>query len=114
VASGALSVGHARALLALRAKPISDKRRATLSHAICRCADRIAVKSSGTLRAGRGRARPAKPVDVHTRAAEERLRLALGTRVRIVRQGSRGKIRKSTSYRKTELIRIYDQLTARV
>ena len=30
--------------------------------------------------------------DVHTRAAEEKLRLVLGTRVRIVRRGERGRI----------------------
>ena len=50
-----------------------------------------------------------KPVDVHTRAAEERLRLALGTRVRIVRQGTRGRIEIDFGSEE-ELIRIYDQL----
>src|SRR5207237_7731580 len=35
---------------------------------------------------------PAPPVDVHTRAAEERLKMLLGTRVRIVRHGTRGRI----------------------
>ena len=54
----------------------------------------------------------AKPVDVHTRAAEERLRLAFGTRVRIVRQGTKGRIEIDFGSEE-ELIRIYDQLAAR-
>ena len=54
----------------------------------------------------------AKPADVHTRAAEERLKLLLGTRVRIVRQGTRGRI-ESDFVSEDELIRIYDQLTDR-
>ena len=41
--------------------------------------------------AGRREARAAEK-DVHTRAAEERLRFALGTRVRIVRKGKGGRI----------------------
>ncbi len=57
-------------------------------------------------------AAPAKPVDVHTRAAEERLRLALGTRVRIVRKGARGRIEIDFGS-EDELIRIFDQLTER-
>ena len=58
----------------------------------------------------RADARTAKPADVHTRAAEERLRLALGTRVRIVRQGSRGRIEIDFGS-EDELIRIFEQLT---
>jgi ParB family chromosome partitioning protein len=54
-----------------------------------------------------------RPVDVHTRAAEERLRLALGTRVRIVRKGKRGRIEIDFASEE-ELIRIYEQLTDRV
>jgi ParB family chromosome partitioning protein len=54
---------------------------------------------------------PQPPVDVHTRAAEDRLRLALGTRVRIVRQGPRGRIEIDFGS-EDELIRIYDQLTS--
>ena len=53
-----------------------------------------------------------KPVDVHTRAAEDRLRLVLGTRVRIVRQGPRGRIEIDFGS-EDELIRLYEQLTAR-
>jgi ParB family transcriptional regulator, chromosome partitioning protein len=53
-----------------------------------------------------------KPPDVHTRAAEERLRLLLGTRVRIVRHGTKGRI-EIDFVSEEELIRIYDQLTER-
>jgi len=52
------------------------------------------------------------PVDVHTRAAEDRLRLALGTRVRIVRHGPRGRIEIDFGS-EDELIRLYEQLTTR-
>jgi len=54
----------------------------------------------------------AKPADVHTRAAEDRLKLLLGTRVRIVRHGKRGRI-EIDFVSEEELIRIYDQLTDR-
>jgi hypothetical protein len=53
-----------------------------------------------------------RPVDVHTRAAEERLRLGLGTRVRIIRQGTRGRIEIDFASEE-ELIRIFEQLTQR-
>ena len=43
------------------------------------------------VRARRRRSRT-RPNDVHTRAAEDKLRFALGTRVRIVRKGKGGRI----------------------
>ena len=52
----------------------------------------------------------APKADVHTRAAEERLRLLLGTRVRIVRKGAKGRIEIDFGS-EDELIRIYEQLT---
>jgi ParB family chromosome partitioning protein len=112
VASGALSVGHARALLALPSE--ADQRR-TARDVIAR---NLSVRETEALikkigdQAAPPAAAPAKPVDVHTRAAEERLRLALGTRVRIVRKGPRGKIEIDFGS-EDELIRIYEQLTAR-
>jgi ParB family chromosome partitioning protein len=49
------------------------------------------------------------PVDVHVRAAEERLRVALGTRVHIVRKGRKGRIEiEYTS--EEELQRLYELL----
>jgi len=112
VASGALSMGHARALLALPSQ--ADQRRT--AHDII--ARNLTVRETESLvkkiadATVAPAAAPAKPEDVHTRAAEERLRLALGTRVRIVRQGSRGKIEIDFGS-EDELIRIYEQLTDR-
>jgi len=54
--------------------------------------------------------KPDVPKDVHTRAAEERLRFALGTRVRIARKGKGGRIEIDFSD-ENELHRIYEQLT---
>ena len=48
-------------------------------------------------------------VDVHTRAAEDKLRLALGTRVRIVRKGKGGRI-EIDFVSEDELQRLYEQL----
>jgi ParB family chromosome partitioning protein len=110
VASGTLSMGHARALLALASE--SDQR----SVARDVIARNLSVRETEALvrKASEGakpKEAPApKPVDVHTRAAEDRLRLALGTRVRIVRQGTRGRIEIDFGS-EDELIRIYDQLT---
>src|SRR5262249_60495097 len=55
---------------------------------------------------------PPKPVDVHTRAAEDRLKLLFGTRVRIVRRGERGRIEIDFNS-EDELIRIFEQMTER-
>ena len=115
VASGTLSMGHARALLALTSD--ADQRR-TARDVIARS---LSVRETESLvkkivESGAGtpppEPAPLKPVDVHTRAAEERLRLVLGTRVRIVRRGSRGRIEIDFGS-EDELIRIYEQLTER-
>jgi len=113
VAAGRLSMGHARALLALADE--ADQRR-TARDVIARS---LSVRDTETLVrkiADSGpalrEATPPKPVDVHTRAAEDRLKLLLGTRVRIVRTGKRGRIEIDFTS-EDELIRIYDQLTER-
>jgi ParB family transcriptional regulator, chromosome partitioning protein len=54
--------------------------------------------------------KPELPKDVHTRAAEDRLRFALGTRVRIARKGKGGRIEIDFGD-ENELQRIYEQLT---
>ena len=56
--------------------------------------------------------KPEKTVDVHTREAEEKLRLALGTRARIVRKGKGGRIEIDFAS-EDELQRIYELLTER-
>ena len=110
VASGTLSMGHARALLAL---PTEADQRRTARDVIARdLSVRETESLVGKIAKGVAPAPPAppKPVDVHTRAAEERLRLSLGTRVRIVRHGTRGRIEIDFGSEE-ELIRIYERLT---
>jgi ParB family chromosome partitioning protein len=63
-------------------------------------------------RLNRPRADPTGATDVHTRQAEERLRLALGTRVRIVRTGQRGRL-EIEFVSEDELQRLFEQLTGR-
>jgi ParB family chromosome partitioning protein len=110
VASGTLSMGHARALLGLTGE--ADQRR-TARDVIARS---LSVRETESLvkkiAEGGSTPEPAalKPVDVHTRAAEERLRLVLGTRVRIVRHGPRGRIEIDFGS-EDELIRVFDLLT---
>jgi hypothetical protein len=55
-----------------------------------------------------GKAEPQK--DVHTRAAEDRLRFVTGARVRIVRKGEAGRIEIDFGS-EAELQRIYELLT---
>ena len=56
--------------------------------------------------------KPEAAKDVHTRAAEERMRFALGTRVRIARKGNGGRI-EIDFCDENELQRLYEQLTER-
>ena len=51
-------------------------------------------------------------LDVHTRAAQDKLRLTLGTKVDIVRRGKGGEIRIAFK-NEDELMRIYEILTDR-
>jgi ParB family chromosome partitioning protein len=112
LAAGALSMGHARALLAL-----SD-------HGAQRQAAREVISRGLSVRETEALARrlaaptalrtpkaPEPTPDVHTRAAEERLRFALGTKVRIVRRGQAGHIEIAFGSEE-ELNRLYEHLTA--
>ena len=105
LASGALDGGHGRALLALeRAEDQSAMARdaARQGWSVREVERRVAL-----LRAPRrGRKKRAEP---NTRAAEERLRAALGTRVEIVRRGAGGQIRIRFGS-EAELNRIYEAL----
>jgi ParB family chromosome partitioning protein len=112
VASGRLSMGHARALLALTDE---GQQRSTARDVIARS---LSVRETESLvkrmtESGTPHEAPAPAaVDVHTRAAEEKLRFLLGTRVRIVRRGAGGRIEIDFTSEQ-ELIRIYDQLERR-
>ncbi len=118
VASGELSMGHARALLTLTAegeqlrvsrdvvaRKLSVRETETLVRKLAE-----AVPEGGPSGEATGLPAAVPPPDVHTRAAEERLRLLFGTRVRIVRQGGRGRIEIDFAS-EPELIRLFDQLT---
>ncbi|MEP7310563.1 MAG: ParB/RepB/Spo0J family partition protein [Acidobacteriota bacterium] len=110
VASGTLSMGHARALLSLPSE--AEQRRVgreLIARALSVRETELLVKKIVDSTAAPRDPVPPRPVDVHTRAAEERLRLTLGTRVRIVRRGTRGRI-EIDFVSEDELIRIYEQL----
>ena len=107
VASGVLSMGHARALLALgdEAAQIRIGREIVRRHLSVRETEALAKKSSTP-----EEKTPEKKTDVHTRAAEEKLRLTLGTRVRIVRKGKGGRL-EIDFVNEDELHRLYERLT---
>jgi ParB family transcriptional regulator, chromosome partitioning protein len=107
VASGALSMGHARALLGLadEAAQLRLARDVVARNLSVRETEALIRKASGP--AG---AKPGQRVDVHTRAAEDKLRLTLGTRARIVHKGKGGRIEIDFTS-EDELQRIYELLT---
>src|SRR4051812_8420077 len=109
VANSTLSMGHARALagigdeaqlLRLARDVIAKQLSVRETEALIRKAAAPAPESEA----------PQK--DVHTRAAEDKLRFALGTRVRIVRKGKGGKIEIDFTS-EGELQRIYEVLVER-
>ena len=117
LASGALSMGHARALLAL-ADPAAQRHaaRQVISRGLSVRDTEALVRKLGTANpnasresAARG---PEQPRDVHTRAAEDRMRFALGTKVRIVRRAQGGTIEIEFGS-EAELNRVYDYLVSR-
>ena len=111
VAAGSLSMGHARALLSL---PNEAEQRRIARDVVGRSLSvretESIVRKASEEKLPSPDQTPAKPADVHTRAAEERLRLRFGTRVRIVRQGAKGRIEIDFGS-EDELIRLFDQLT---
>ncbi|MBM3777197.1 MAG: ParB/RepB/Spo0J family partition protein [Acidimicrobiia bacterium] len=111
LATGALTMGHARALLALGsdADQRAAAREAISRHLSVRDTEAL-VRRMGSESRSRPAA-PASPADVHTRAAEDRLRFALGTKVRITRRGTGGTIEVAFTS-EAELDRLYRQLTS--
>jgi ParB family chromosome partitioning protein len=109
VAAGELSMGHARALLALDDAPSTSRvareiiKRGLSVRATERLVARVA-KGKGSRKA------VARAADVHTRAAEERLSIALGTRTRIVRARRGGTIVIAFTS-EDELQRLFEKLT---
>ena len=111
VAGGALSMGHARAVLGLADEAMQRKvaRDVVMRGLSVRQAEALIKKLSLEERSDPQAVR-ARALDVHTRAAEERLQVSLGTRVRIVRKGKRGRIEIDFTS-EDELHRIFEQLT---
>lgn len=107
LSAGSLSMGHARALLSL---PDEHAQLQVSREVVSR---RLSVRETEAIvkkAAEPAKARGEAAKDVHTRAAEDKLRFALGTRVRIVRRGKAGKIEIDFGS-EDELHRIYEQLT---
>ena len=110
VAARSLSMGHARALLGL---PDAAAQRGAAREVVARDlsvreTEALVRKLTGVT-GGLPRLATPAPTDVHTRAAEEKLRFGLGTRVRIVRKGKGGRIEiEFTS--EAELQRLYERL----
>jgi ParB family transcriptional regulator, chromosome partitioning protein len=108
VSGGALSMGHARALVAL-------ENLVTLKQAADDVVARgLSVRETEALVRRLNGPPPPAPVvaakDVHTREAEDVMKLALGTKVRIVRKGKGGKV-EIDFVSEDELNRIYEQIT---
>jgi ParB family transcriptional regulator, chromosome partitioning protein len=117
VSAGRLAMGHARALLALEheqdlrnlardviARGLSVRETEQLvTHALAR-------KDKGAAGPGGGGKGDAPKLDVHTRDAQDKLRLRFGTKVDIVRRGKGGEIRIGFK-NEEELIRVYEILS---
>ena len=107
VSGGALSMGHARALVALE-NLVTLKKAA--DDVVARA---LSVRETEAL-VRRLNGPPAAPAvvvkDVHTREAEDVMKLALGTKVRIVRKGKGGKV-EIDFVSEDELNRIYEHIT---
>ena len=105
VASGQISIGHARAILALG----SAKEQEALAQRVVR--DDLTVRQTEAL--GSPKPPPIKPVsdkDVFTRDAEEKLQRSLRTKVEIRRKSRGGSIQVHFS-NEDELIRLFDALS---
>ena len=110
VAAGALAMGHARALLGLT-EPSAQRRAAR--EVVARG---LSVRETETLVKQLGRPTPLRRagssplLDAHAQAAQDRLRVVLGTRVRIVRRDGQGHIEIDFAS-ESELQRLFEHLT---
>jgi ParB family chromosome partitioning protein len=107
VAAGTLSMGHARAIVALPDEAAQRRiAREVVAHGLSVRDAEALVRREATPRIPP----PPRKVEPNTRAAENRLKLALGTRVRIVRKGPGGRI-EIDFVGEEELQRLYEKLT---
>ena len=109
LASGALTMGHARAIVGLAAgvAQLRIAREVRTRDLSVRETEALVKKETAP-----PAIRKSAPTDVHTKAAEERLRLTLGTRVQISRRGKGGRI-EILFGSEAELQRLYEHLTRR-
>ena len=113
VASGRLSMGHARAIVGLTSE--AEQRRIArdvLARQLSVRETEAIIKKSAAPDTPGATTRSAKTKDVHTRAAEEQLKLSLGTSVEIKRRGKGGTVEIAFAS-ENELQRIYEFLTDR-
>jgi ParB family chromosome partitioning protein len=112
VAAGALSMGHARALLSLPDETVQRRLgRDIIARELSVRETEALVKLQLSAPAAGEKAPVERPIDVNTRAAEDQLKFALGTRVRIVRKGKGGRIEIDFTS-EDELQRLFEQLTS--
>jgi ParB family chromosome partitioning protein len=107
LSSGSLSMGHARALVTIGDEAAQRRiAREVVSRGLSvREAEALARRESSP-----PPPKPEKKLDPNTRAAEDRLKFTLGTRVRIIRRGTAGRIEIDFG-NEDELQRIYELLT---
>ncbi len=105
--SGAITMGHARAILGLPDEAVQLRvgRDIVAKNLSVRETEALIKKATAT-----PSEKTTEEPDVHTRAAEERLRFALGTRVRIARKGKGGRIEIDFTS-ENELHRLFESLT---
>jgi ParB family chromosome partitioning protein len=102
-----LSMGHARALLAL--ENLADQRALSEKCLHHGWSVRQLEKTIALLKVGKGPEQEQKRVDPNVKAAVEKLERALGTRVRIVEKRKKGRI-EIEYYSQEELQRLYEYL----
>ena len=110
LAAGALTMGHARALLSLPDEPAQRRlARDVVSRGLSVRETEALIRHE--VAPASAAPPPAAPVsDPNTRAAEEKLRIALGTRVHIVRKGDGGRIEIEFKS-EDELQRLFEAIT---
>lgn len=113
LAAGSLTMGHARTLLSLPdAAAQRHAAREVISRALSvRDTEALVKRLSEPAALKAARPQPA-PSDVHTRAAEDKMRFALGAKVKIERRGTGGSIEIAFDT-EAELNRLYEHLTAK-
>jgi ParB family chromosome partitioning protein len=114
IAAGELSMGHARAILGMPNEAAQRRvARDVITHGwSVRETEALVKKEAAGTAASTPHAATSPAKDVHTRAAEEQLHLALGTAVIINRKRKGGTVEIAFA-NEDELQRIYEYLTER-